>query len=218
MSTPFNWQLFEARPLVGILRGFAWSQTRQAVEAIVAGGMSTVEVTMNSPDALGQIKSLQAEFAGQINVGAGTVCKASDAEAAIESGASFLVTPTVAEDVIQVAVKADVPAFVGAMTPTEILRAWDLGATLVKVFPADTLGPGYLKSVLGPLSQVRLMPTGGVTVENLADYLKAGASGFGIGGPLFDKQQIAEENWSWLAQQAYRFVTAYEGARLAARP
>ncbi len=216
MSTPFQWQLFEARPLVGILRGFDWPQTRQAVEAIVAGGMNTVEVTLNSPDALRQIQSLQTEFAGKINVGAGTVCKASDAKAAIERGASFLVTPIVAEDVIQVAVQADVPAFVGAMTPTEILRAWDCGASLVKVFPADALGPGYLKSVRGPLAQVRLMPTGGVTVENLAEYLAAGASGFGIGGPLFDKQQIADQNWAWLTDQAHRFVAAYEDAQAVA--
>ncbi len=218
MVKPFNWQQFEARPLVGILRGFKWSQTRKAVEAIIEGGMTTVEVTMNSPDALNQIQSLQTEFADQINVGAGTVCKASQAEAAIESGAAFLVTPVVAEDVIRVAVQADVPVMVGAMTPTEILKAWDLGATYVKIFPADALGPGYLKSVRGPLSQVRLMPTGGVTIENLAAYLAAGATAFGIGGPLFDKQQIAAENWAWLTDQARRFSAAYEEARMATNP
>ena len=215
MAKSFNWQQFEARPLVGILRGFEWSQTRKAVEAIIEGGVTTVEVTMNSPDALKQIQSLQVEFANQINVGAGTVCKASQAEAAIESGATFLVTPTVAEDVIRIAVQADVPVMVGAMTPTEILKAWDLGATYVKVFPADALGPSYLKSVRGPLSQVRLMPTGGITIENLAAYLHAGGTAFGIGGPLFDKQQIADENWTWLTDQARLFVAAYEEARMA---
>ncbi|WDI43739.1 bifunctional 4-hydroxy-2-oxoglutarate aldolase/2-dehydro-3-deoxy-phosphogluconate aldolase [Bremerella sp. P1] len=216
MSTSFNWQLFENRPLVGILRGFEWAQTQVAVESVATEGITTVEVTMNSPDALSQIRALSSDFSMQINVGAGTVCKAAQAEAAIESGASFLVTPTVTREVIQVALQADVPIFVGAITPTEILRALDFGATFIKIFPANALGPDYLKSVLGPFSKIRLMPTGGITTVNLPNYLSAGATAFGIGGPLFDKKQIADENWQWLRNQARLFVASYDEARAAA--
>lgn len=209
MTGLFDWKRFQQLPLVGILRGFDVAASQQAVRAAVAGGLTTVEVTLNSPAAATQIEQLRAEFGDRVNVGAGTVCTVDDAHLAIQSGATFIVTPIVDGDVIQVCRDADVPAFVGAMTPSEVFQAWKLGAAIVKIFPADSLGPAHLRSLRGPLPQIPLMPTGGVTVESLKSFHDAGAIAFGIGSPLFSAQRIADQDWSWVQQQAQRFVDAY---------
>ncbi|EAQ78510.1 bifunctional 4-hydroxy-2-oxoglutarate aldolase/2-dehydro-3-deoxy-phosphogluconate aldolase [Blastopirellula marina] len=209
MTGLFDWERFQKLPLVGILRGFDLAASQQAVRSAAAGGLTTVEITLNSPAATSQIERLRHEFGDRVNVGAGTVCTVEDARLAIQCGATFIVTPIVDGDVIQVCRDADVPAFVGAMTPSEVFQAWKLGAAIVKIFPADALGPTYLQSLRGPLPQISLMPTGGVTVESLASFHRAGAIAFGIGGPLFDAQRIAAQDWDWIQEQTTRFVAAY---------
>lgn len=213
MNTRFSSELFERVPIVGILRGLAARHLSPAVQAVLEGGLTNLEVTMNSPGAADQIRQA-AELAGpRMNVGAGTVTSLARLEEARQAGASFIVTPTVSPEVIARCVELGLPVFPGALTPTEILQAWQLGATAVKVFPADLFGPNYIRSVLAPLSEVRLMPTGGIDITNLADYWKAGARSFGVGTPLFRPDRIAAEDWAWLMQQAARFVDALPRAR-----
>lgn len=208
----FSLETFAHVPLVGILRGFALETTAKLVEAALRGGLRNVEVTMNTPGAVEQIRLARELAAGRANVGAGTVCALPQLEAALAAGASFIVTPVVAEDVIVACARRGVPVFPGALTPTEIHRAWELGASMVKLFPADCFGPNYLKAVKAPLDGVKLMPTGGVTLENLGLYRQAGADAFGLGSPLFDSRQVAAHNWDWIAAQAERFVAAYHAA------
>ena len=212
MQNKFSWELFHRLPVVGILRGFNRAQVEKLVPAAAAGGLCNFEVTMNTEGAqalIGRIRELVGERA---NVGAGTVCSLRDFEAALDAGAGFIVTPVVANDVIAESVKRHVPIFPGAMTPTEIYRAAQLGADMVKVFPSDQLGPRYLQNLKAQFPELRLMPTGGVTVETIGAYKQAGAEAFGVGNPLFDKKQAMAENWEWVAEQARRFAEAYAAA------
>jgi 2-dehydro-3-deoxyphosphogluconate aldolase/(4S)-4-hydroxy-2-oxoglutarate aldolase len=206
----FNSAVFDRVPIVGILRGFGRSEVLEAVAAAVTGGLANFEVTMNTPGAAGLIRDLCVQFPGQANLGAGTVCTLENLTEALDAGASFIVTPTVAPDVIRACVAAGVPVFPGAMSPAEMARAFDLGASLVKVFPSEILGPNYIRALRGPFPNWRLMPTGGVTVESLGAYLEAGAIAFGIGSPLFNRAQMAANHWNWITEQARAFVAAWE--------
>jgi 2-dehydro-3-deoxyphosphogluconate aldolase/(4S)-4-hydroxy-2-oxoglutarate aldolase len=208
----FSWERYTELPVIGILRGFDRSVVEAAAAAAGRGGLVNIEVTMNTAAAAELISMLVANFGDEINIGAGTVCTVADCEAAVAAGAGFVVTPVTAPEVIKWCAGKGIPIFAGAFTPTEVWHAWQLGADRVKVFPADAFGPSYLRSLRGPLDSVRLVPTGGVTVENIADYLAAGADGFGVGGPLFDRQRLAAGDWGWVEEQAGRFAAAYAAA------
>ncbi len=209
MGAAFNVDLFTRLPVVGILRFFGRSEVEKLVQASIEGGLSNIEVTMNSEGAADLIRLTREIMGGRGNVGAGTVTTLETLEEALTAGATFIVTPAIVPDVIRACVERKVPVMPGAMTPTEILTAWRMGATMVKVFPADQLGPGHLKAVKAPFPEIPLMPTGGVTVETLPAFRKAGADAFGVGGPLFDKKQAAAGNWDWFREQARRFAKAY---------
>ena len=209
MSIEFNEELFKELPVVAILRFFTSAEVEKLVPASMAGGLRNLEVTMNTPGAAEVIR-LTCELVGkQGNVGAGTVTTLEELELALSAGASFIVTPAVLPEVIQACVQRQVPVMPGAMTPTEVLMAWRLGAKLVKIFPADQLGPAHLKALKAPFPQIPLMPTGGVTVETLPEFKKAGADAFGVGGSLFDPKQVAAGNWNFFREQASRFAHAY---------
>lgn len=204
---------FTTLPIVGILRGFTTAQADQAAAAAAAGGIRCVEVTMDTPDAPGQIAHLRKQLRDRVTVGAGTVRTLAELERAAGAGAEFIVTPITVPAVIAACVERKLPVFPGAMTPTEIFAAWDLGATAVKIFPAEILGPRYLQAIAAPLTPVRLMPTGGVTPESLPEYRQAGASAFGVGGPLFNKQRIGQSDWGWITEQARRFAEAFNSCK-----
>jgi 2-dehydro-3-deoxyphosphogluconate aldolase/(4S)-4-hydroxy-2-oxoglutarate aldolase len=210
MSLAFNPDLFRQLPIVGILRAFGRAEIDQMVPASLDGGLSNIEVTMNSPGAVDLIARCIALSGPRANVGAGTVTNLERLQQALDAGASFIVTPTVVPEVIDACVQRGIPVMPGAYSPTEIQQAWELGATCVKIFPAETLGPGYLRAIKAPLPHIELMPTGGVSVETLGAFKKAGASAFGIGGPLFDAKQVAAANWDWFREQASRFRQAYQ--------
>jgi len=205
MEATFEKSWFEAVPLVGILRGFGRSEIEQIVPAAMRGGLRQLEITMNSPGAPELIRRSR-ELAGkEMNIGAGTVLNLKDLDVALSAGALFIVTPVINEPVIRSCVKQGVPVFPGAFTPTEICRAWDLGAAMVKVFPADQLGPSYLKAVKAPLPHVKLMPTGGVNLETVAGYAGV-ADGFGVGSPLFAVERIRSGDWAWVEAQCRAFL------------
>lgn len=209
----FSSQLFSKLPLVGIVRGLPAEKLAPLVSAVRDGGLANLEVTMNTPGAAEQIRAAVGLAGSVLNIGAGTVTTLPLLDAALEAGATFIVTPVVVEPVIRRCVELKVPVFPGALTPTEILRAWDLGATMVKVFPADVFGPGYIRSVKAPCPQVKLMPTGGVNLATLTDYAAAGADAFGLGSPLFNKERLAANDWPWLRSQVQAFAQAYRAAR-----
>ena len=211
--TAFSWERFEAVPLVAILRGFRPAQLGPLVEAVRDGGLTTLEVTMNSPDAAGQIRAALAGGGGQLNVGAGTVTSRALLEEALAAGASFIVTPTLQPALIAECVRRGVPVFPGALTPTEVAAAREHGARWVKVFPADAAGPAYLRRLKDLHPDLRLMPTGGVDLETIGSYRAAGADGFGVGSPLFDRARIAAGDWAAVAARCRAFRTALGGVR-----
>jgi 2-dehydro-3-deoxyphosphogluconate aldolase/(4S)-4-hydroxy-2-oxoglutarate aldolase len=209
MSAPFSPELFQQLPIVGILRGLPASRLRSVVESVCDGGLTNLEITMNTPGAADQIQVAR-EIAGRaLNIGAGTVTDLRMLEEALCAGASFIVTPTVAVRVIERCGQLNVPVFPGAFSPTEIMQAWELGARMVKIFPAEFLGPEYLRSLKAPWPHLKLMPTGGVDVATLEAYAKAGADAFGVGSPLFRAERIAAQDWEWLRHQCRAFAGAY---------
>jgi len=179
--------------------------------ALEKGGVKALEITMTVPGALNIIKRLAESKTGDILIGAGTVFDADTAAAAIWSGADFIVSP-IAEPGMIAACRAH-HTFVapGAFTPTEIISAWDRGADVVKVFPATSLGPQFFRDLKGPFPQVKLMPTGGVTVENARSYIEAGACAVGIGTALLDRTLIESGDWAALAEKARRLVESLAG-------
>lgn len=202
----FSWELFNKAPLVGIIRNVSPDDVKRILPIYREAGLTTVEITMNTPGAADMIRyALENEHYG-LNIGAGTVCTKDDLDAALDAGAQFIVTPVLSKKVIKSCVKKGIPVFPGAYTPTEIFQAWSWGASMVKIYPATALGPGYIKDVKAPMNQLKLLPTGGVSLENMEAFLKAGANGLGIGGQLFDKKLIQDKNWDGLKAHFLQFV------------
>jgi 2-dehydro-3-deoxyphosphogluconate aldolase/(4S)-4-hydroxy-2-oxoglutarate aldolase len=202
----FSHELFEQAPLVGIIRNVSPDDVKRILPIYREVGLTTIEITMNTPGAAEIIRyALENEGEG-LNIGAGTVCTKDDLEIALEAGAQFIVTPIINKKVIKSCVKKGIPVFPGAFTPTEIYNAWTLGATMVKIYPATSLGPEYIKDLKAPMRQLKLLPTGGVGLENMSAFLKAGANGLGIGGQLFDKKLIQDKNWDGLREHFLQFV------------
>ncbi|MGY6647522.1 bifunctional 4-hydroxy-2-oxoglutarate aldolase/2-dehydro-3-deoxy-phosphogluconate aldolase [Wenyingzhuangia sp. IMCC45574] len=190
-NTTFSWEKYNQTPVVGILRGLTIEKIREIIPTYIEAGFYTVEITMNSPNVEESISKLAAEYP-ELNVGAGTVCNMEDLQKALNAGSQFIVTPVIDEEVIKHCVANNIPVFPGAYTPTEIYKAWSLGANAVKVFPATQLGVKFINDVSGPLNTIKLLPTGGVAKDNIADFFKVGAIGVGMGSSLFDKELIAK--------------------------
>jgi len=186
----FSWELFNKMPLIGIIRNLSIEEIKYAMEVFLEAGFINVEVTLNTDSASEAIKYMVQQYAGKINIGAGTVCTVSDLEIATKAGAQFIVSPIVNKEVIVKSTSLGIPIFPGAFTPTEIYDAWSLGAPMIKVYPAGSLGPDYIASVLSPLNSIKLLPTGGVNLSNAKAFMKAGAIGLGVGGEFFNKKII----------------------------
>ncbi|WP_253764347.1 bifunctional 4-hydroxy-2-oxoglutarate aldolase/2-dehydro-3-deoxy-phosphogluconate aldolase [Flammeovirga sp. SJP92] len=187
----FSWTKFHEAPIVGILRGIDEATINRVIPIYIEAGLSTIEVTLNTPNALAFISKLSEAYP-ELNVGAGTVCDMSDLDKALEAGSQFIVTPIVDQEVIAKCKSLDIPIFSGALTPTEIYTAWKAGATAVKIFPCSKFGAGYIKDIKAPLNEIKVLPTGGVDSDNIQSFFKAGAYGVGMGGSLFPKDLLAE--------------------------
>lgn len=198
--------LLESVRVIAIVRGVEEKHIEGVAQALLDGGVPVMEVTLNTEGALGMIGRLQEAFGDRMYIGAGTVLDVEDARKALDAGASYLVTPNMDEEVIRFAVERDVPIFPGAMTPTEIVKAWKAGATAVKVFPSASLGIAYMKELLAPLDRIPLMAVGGVTEDNIGEYLRIGCYGVGIGGSLVNLKEIAAGNYDWVRNKAARLV------------
>lgn len=185
----------------------------EAARALLAGGVDVFEVTMTVSDALDVLREVSRRLAPDVVVGAGTVLDGETARSAILAGAQFVVSPTMQPDVISVARRYGRVVIPGALSPTEILAAWERGADVVKVFPARQGGPKYLSDILAPLPQIPLMPTGGVTLENAADFIRVGAVAVGIGSALTDSRLLAAGRFAELTERAERVSRAVQAAR-----
>ena len=203
----FSWNGFSKVPIVGIIRNLSFDTIEKILPIYLSAGLTTIEITMNTQAAEEIIRFAADKYKGQLNVGAGTVCNTDELDLAIRAGSQFIVTPILDPDVVRTCVSKNIPVFPGAYTPTEIYQAWKLGASMVKVYPATSLGPEYIKDVKAPLNKIKLMPTGGINLDNIQTFIKAGADGLGIGSQLFDKTLIKDENWEGLELHFKQYVS-----------
>lgn len=199
--------------LIAILRSPTGAKLTEATKTLVASGIPTVEVTMTTPGALNVIRDTKRALGDNVCMGVGSVLDTETARAALLAGAEFIVTPVVLPDVIQLAHRYGVPILCGAMTPTEAFTAHELGADFIKLFPAEILGPKYVSALLAPMPALQIIPTGGVTAENAADYLNAGCAAVGAGSSLVSEDILENGDFSKLSKVALKFVLAVKKAR-----
>jgi 2-dehydro-3-deoxyphosphogluconate aldolase/(4S)-4-hydroxy-2-oxoglutarate aldolase len=199
--------------IIAVIRAASGELLADVAEALLAGGVDVMEVTFTVPRAHKVLERVAERLGDRILLGAGTVLDTETARLALLSGAEFIVSPTVNTEVIQLCRRYDKLVLPGALTPTEVLTAWEAGADIVKIFPSDLTGPAYLKALAGPLPQVRMMPTGGVNLQTAADFLKAGAFALGIGGSLVDPQAVAAGDLKKIESLAQQYVAIVKQTR-----
>lgn len=200
--------------IVPVVRAPSADLAIRACEALLAGGISIFEITMTVPDAPGVIRSLVARFKGSAVVGAGTVLSAEDARSCIDAGAQFIVSPGLDLPTIEAAHERDVPIMPGALTPTEVITAWKAGSDMVKIFPCSAVGGAkYLRALKGPLPQVKMLPTGGVSLATVHEFIAAGAAALGVGTELVDIKALAAGQDATLTERARELVQAVAAAR-----
>jgi len=200
--------------LVPVVRASSADEAFAAVEAIRAGGIPILEITLTVPGAIAMIKELTIRLGDEALIGAGTVLDASTAQQCIDAGARFIVSPALDIPTIELCRRLEVPVFPGALTPTEVVTAWKAGANAVKVFPANAVGGAtYLKSLKAPLPQVELLPTGGVNLNTAADFIAAGAFALGVGADLVDLGALRRGEAAAITEKARKYVAAVAAAR-----
>lgn len=206
-------QSLEASGIIAIIRLKDGAALPRVVDALAEGGVRALEITMTVPGAVEYIRQVASTLPAGFLLGAGTVLDADTALRVADAGARFIVSPVFRTEVIDAAHRRDIPVLPGCFSPTEILNAWDAGADIVKVFPATALGPTYLKDLRGPLPQVKLCPTGGVSIDNVADWIRAGAAAVGVGSALVDAKAVAAGDFGLIRGNASRIVRNIASAR-----
>ena len=201
--------------IVAVVRSPDSQQLVDVVRALADGGVTVAEITMTVPGALDVIKQVRSALGDRVLLGAGTILDPESARAAILAGAEYIVAPTLNFEVIRLCRRYDKLVMPGAFTPTEVLAAWEVGADIVKVFPADVVGPAFFKALKGPLPQVRVMPTGGVDLTTAAAFLKAGACCLGVGSQLVEPGAVAERNFTRIRELAQQYVAIVKETRAA---
>src|SRR5436309_68367 len=199
--------------LVAVVRSPDSRQLVDVARALADGGITVVEITMSVPNALDVLHEVRQALGERLVLGAGTILDPETARAALLAGAEYLVSPTLNLDVIRLCQRYDKLVMPGAFSPTEILTAWEAGADIVKVFPAEVVGPAFFKALRGPLPQIRLMPTGGVDLTTAAAFLQAGACCLGVGGQLIEPKAVAERNFDRIRDLAGQYVQIVKQAR-----
>jgi len=191
--------------VIAIMRANSSDQLLAAADAIKAGGVNAIEVTITTPDALSIISQATSKYGSDVLFGVGTVLDPESARIAIMAGAKFVVCPTLNTETIKLCKRYSVPVMPGAFTPTEILTAWEAGSDVVKVFPANVGGPSYIKSLKAPLPQIRLMPVGGVNLDTAADFIRSGCEVIAVGNSLVNQQLLDERKFNIISERARRF-------------
>lgn len=200
--------------VVAVIRMKDTNRLLKVIEAVRSGGVKCIEITMTVPGAVEIIRELSKAVPADVLIGAGTVVDEVTAGEVIDAGATFVVGPTLNLSVVKLCVNRGVAVMPGCYTPTEILAGWKAGADIIKVFPATSLGPKYFKDLQGPFPDIRLMPTGGVTIENVGEWIEAGACAVGIGSDLLDRRAIEDERYEVLTERAARMVQNVKKAKL----
>jgi len=190
---------FKQKPIMGILRGIELEQIEPLIEAVISGGLETLEITMNTEGASQLIRTASKIAQKRLMLGAGTVLDMDSLKTALHSGATFIVMPVLIKDVLAYCVKNQIPVFPGALSPQEIYSAWKDGATMVKVFPAKLFGPEHFREIKGPFNDIELMAVSGVTAQNMREYFTCGASAVAFGASVFKKD--------WLQNKDYPSIT-----------
>jgi len=201
--------------IVAVIRAPSGELLVDVAEALLAGGITVMEITFTVPNATQILQQMVERVGDRATVGAGTILDPETARTALLHGAEFLVSPSTNLDVIRMAHRYDKLVMPGALTPTEVVTAWDAGADMIKIFPSDINGPGYLKALKGPLPQVLMLPTGGVDLDTAADFLRAGASALGIGGALVEKEAVAKGDLARVESLAKQYVQIVRETRAA---
>ena len=199
--------------VVAVIRMQEPDRLRAVIDALADGGVRALEVTMTVPGAIELIQDLSSTLSDEFLLGAGTVLDPQTASRVIDAGAQFVVSPVFRPAIIDVCHRHGVAALPGCFSPTEILTAWESGADIVKVFPATALGPSFFTDVRGPLPQLKLMPTGGVTLDNAGDWIRAGAVAVGVGSALLDRKALAAGDYGVVRANAARIVANVRAAR-----
>lgn len=210
-------QKIEESGIVAVVRLNGNENLDHIINALAKGGITAIEITMTTPHAIEYIHDFSLKYEKNIIIGAGTVTDVDVALKVIEAGAEFVVSPILNRKIIDISHEHNKVVFPGAFTPTEIFNAWDYGADVVKVFPATVLGPQYFKDIHGPLPEIKLTPTGGVSLENASKFMRAGAVCLGVGTALLNKKIIENEDWSALQNLASQFKTEVENGRLSSQ-
>ena len=201
--------------LVAVIRTPSYELVAPVCEALAAGGVLALEVTMTVPDALRAMREVNAKFGDQVLLGAGTILSAAQCGAALDAGAQFVVSPITKLEIIAAAHAREKPVMLGAYTPTEAQLAHEAGADFIKIFPADKLGPGYIKNLRAPLPHLRVVPTGGVDLQTAPEFLKAGCAALGVGSSLLTGDILQTKNWAELTRLAGEFVRVVRETRAA---
>jgi 2-dehydro-3-deoxyphosphogluconate aldolase/(4S)-4-hydroxy-2-oxoglutarate aldolase len=199
--------------IIAVVRAQQPAQVLPLSQALIAGGVRAIEITMTTPNALAAIREAREKIGERALIGVGTVLEADTCRAAIAAGAEFVVTPICRTELVAIAHAAGCPIMLGAYTPTEAQLAHEAGADFIKIFPADSLGPAYIRALRAPLPHLRIVPTGGVDVPNVAEFLKAGCAALGVGSSLVSAKILQAADWPELTRRASAFVAAARQAR-----
>ena len=206
-------EFIREKGVVAIMRANSSDQLLAAADAVKAGGVNAIEVTMTTPGAIDVVKQATAKYGDDVLFGVGSVLDSETARAAILAGAQFVVCPTLDVQTIQLCKRYSVPVVPGAYTPTEIITAWQAGADMVKVFPASIGGPPLIKAIKGPLPQIKLVPVGGVNLNTTADFIRAGAEVVGVGGSLVNQKLLEAQEFDKITENARRYCEEVEKGR-----
>jgi 2-dehydro-3-deoxyphosphogluconate aldolase/(4S)-4-hydroxy-2-oxoglutarate aldolase len=199
--------------VIAVVRALRREQVIPLSKALVDGGITAIEITMSTPDAINAIREAREKIAHRAVIGVGTVLKLADCQQALAAGAQFIVTPVCRPEFVAPSHQAERPVMIGSYTPTEAQLAHEAGADFVKVFPADTLGPSYIKSIRAPLPHLKIVPTGGVDLNTIGDFFKAGCVAVGAGSALLSKEILQNDDWRALTKRASEFVAAAQVTR-----
>ncbi len=199
---------FKKMPVMGILRGIEAKHVAPLAQTIIASGLKTIEIAMNTPDAPKLIRQMVKASGNQLTVGAGTVLTMADLNKALDAGATFVVSPTCVDDIVKYCVKNKIPVFPGALSPQEIYNAWQKGATMVKVFPAKLFGPTYIREIKAPLQDIQILACGGVRPDNIKEFFACGASAVTFGASVFKKEWLETGQFSQIEERITGLLTA----------
>lgn len=195
---------------MGIVRGARADIIDRLTDVVIEAGLKTIEVTMNTPAAVEQIRRMNKAAQGELMIGAGTVLSFNEAQKAVDAGASFIVSPVLVPEVVKFCKRKRIPVFPGAFTPQEVYDAWQAGATMVKVFPATFFGPSFFKELKGPFNNIELLACGGVNADNIRSFFSSGASAVSFGESIFKKERLNKKKFSFIKKDIQNLISAYK--------